>query len=519
MARRSCCFALAAALAACAPSTSPQPLRFPKGFLFGASIAGFQVDMGCPTLPEAQCEDQNSDWYQWITDPRILADPAAVNFAGGPPKTGPGFYELYPQDLARAKNELHLGAIRLSIEWSRIFPTSTVGITGYDNLKKVASPAGVAFYHNIFAAMKKLGLKPLVTVNHYTLPLWIHDGADCHFNYASDPEACPWKGWLDPNTITEIAKYAGFVAKEYGGEVDLWATENEPLALPLSGYLEPTLERTNPPGLAFKGKEAREVAINLIEAHARMYDAIKENDTVDADGDGVAAQVGLVLSMAAVQSAGGKPEDDTAAQNMFYLYDQLYLDATIKGDLDATLSGVTAQTHRADLAGRMDYVGINYYTEITVAGLDGSLLADFSPLLTLDPASPQTNLSVYDPRGLYDMAMFVTRRYHLPIIITENSVQETPHPMPQAQGLVEYLQWLHKAIADGADVRGYFWWTLMDNYEWNHGMAPEDEFGLYKVDPNDPKKTRTIRVVGQDYARIAASGAIPTDLLSKYPVK
>ncbi len=502
-------------LAACAPS-SPQPLAFPKSFLFGASIAGFQVDMGCPTIPASKCDDQGSDWYQWITDPRILANPQAVNFLGGPPSTGPGFYELYPQDLARAKNELHLNAVRLSLEWSRIFPTSTVGVTGYDHLRAIASPDGLAFYHAIFAKMKALGLTPLVTVNHYTLPLWIHDGVDCHFNGL---DKCAKKGWVDPATVTEIAKYAGFVAREFGGEVDLWATENEPLALPLSGYLEPTATRTNPPGLSFQSAAAKEVTLNLIEAHAAMYDAIKANDTVDADGDGVAAKVGLVLSMTDVKSAGQKPDDDTAQKNISYLYNQLYLDATVDGMLDENLAGPSTEKLHPELAHRMDYVGINYYTQITVAGLSGSILPDFSSLLTLDPTSPATNLSQYDAKGIYDMAMFVTNRYHLPIIITENSVQAIPDAPTQSQGLVQYLQWLHKAMDDGADVQGYFWWTLMDNYEWNHGMAPEDDFGLYKVDPNDPKKTRTIRQVGKDYARIAQGHAVPVDLLSKYPMQ
>lgn len=213
--------------------SSPQ---FPSSFMFGASIAGFQADPGCPTLPAAECEDRASDWYQLVSHPPEYDDLAA-NVSFEPLAHGPGHWELWEQDFERAKNELHLGALRLSLEWSRIFPTSTEGIEGYDALKAVADAAALAKYHAMFAKLKSLGLKPLVTLNHYTLPLWVHDGAACH----KDLSTCARRGWLDAaRTEAEIAKYAGFVAREFGGEVDLWATENEPFAVVLPGYLFPS---------------------------------------------------------------------------------------------------------------------------------------------------------------------------------------------------------------------------------------------------------------------------------------
>src|SRR6185436_12400913 len=103
----------------------PENFDFPKAFVFGTAIAGFQVDMGCPTKGTS-CLDPNSDWYTWVTKPEIIADPAA-HVIGEPVTNGPGFYELYAQDLDRVKNELHNQGLRLSIEWSRLFPTSTIG--------------------------------------------------------------------------------------------------------------------------------------------------------------------------------------------------------------------------------------------------------------------------------------------------------------------------------------------------------------------------------------------------------
>src|SRR3954467_9742108 len=146
-----------------------EDLSFSSSFLFGTAIAGFQVEMGCPTLPAEQCEDRASDWYAWVTTPSLLAD-SGPHLAGTPPSGGPGFFELYPHDLDRARDELHSNALRLSIEWSRVFPVSTIGVS---DLRSVANPAALAYYHALFAAMKARGLRPMVTLIHYTLPAWL----------------------------------------------------------------------------------------------------------------------------------------------------------------------------------------------------------------------------------------------------------------------------------------------------------------------------------------------------------
>ena len=163
-------------------SSSPLP------FAFGTAIAGFQVDMGCPTLPAAQCEDANSDWYQYITTDRLVKNWLLFE-SGNPPSAGPGFYELYKDDIARAggsgAGQLGSKVLRLSIEWSRIFPTSTVGVTGFADLHAHADQAALAFYHAVFAELRGRGMRPSVTINHYTLPLWIHDGNLCNQDFNS----------------------------------------------------------------------------------------------------------------------------------------------------------------------------------------------------------------------------------------------------------------------------------------------------------------------------------------------
>ncbi len=500
--------ALLLALVAC---HAPSAVALPDGFFIGASTAGFQVDMGCPTVPASQCADTASDWYQFATSPQTIALDRTYLSGEDPAVVGPGHWELYASDFDLAQADGHT-AFRMSLEWSRIFPTSTIGVDGYDALRALASPDALAHYHAVFAALRARGLEPYVTVNHYTLPSWIHDGVGCTLDLAT----CTARGWADPaTTVPEIAKYAGFVAREFGGEVDWWATENEPFAIVLPGYVMPTESRSNPPAQPFDTAQAKVAFDALIDAHARMYDAIHAADTVDADGDGVAADVGLVYAMAPVAPKDpSKPLDVQAAKNVFYLWNMAFLNAVVGGMYDANLDGNAVP--RADLSGRMDHLGINYYVRASVEGTAGPVLPDLSPLTTFDPLTVGQD-EIY-PRGIYELATLVHAQFGVPMVITENDGQAVPRGDLQAEQrtIVETLQWLARAIDEGADVRGYLYWSLMDNFEWNHGTTLP--YGLYEVDPHDPAKARVPRVTASLLARIAHEHAIARDLVEKYPI-
>jgi beta-glucosidase/6-phospho-beta-glucosidase/beta-galactosidase len=498
------------ALAGCTSTLTPESdtLHFPKGFLFGTATAGFQVDMGCPTMPKSLCVDANSDWYQFSTAPTTVNDKATHLSGEDPAVTGPGFWELYDADFGRAADELGSNALRMSLEWSRIFPTSTTGVEGYAALKAVANADAVAHYHKIFASMKAHKLTPLVTLNHYTLPTWIHDGVGCHV----DLKHCKRRGWLDKDgTVREAAKYAGFVAREFGGEVDWWATENEPFAVLLPGYLQPTKERSNPPAVSFETAALKTAFAAMIEAHARMYDAVKANDTADADGDGQSASVGLVYAMAPVAPKDPAKElDRKAAENVFYLWNLAFLNAVAGGVFDGDLSGKGVA--RADLANRMDFLGINYYVRAVVEGTANSVLPDLSPLATFNPLTIRVD-DIY-PKGIYDMAVLASNLYHIPVVIAENNGAtwnanaSTIDQDGEIRNTRATLAWLATAIRDGVDVRGYFYWTLMDNVEWNHGVAA---LGVYAVDPHDPKKIRTKRPICEALREIYTTGTVKTE--------
>jgi beta-glucosidase/6-phospho-beta-glucosidase/beta-galactosidase len=487
------------------PGPPPEALVFPENFLWGTAIAGFQVDAGCPTIPASQCEDRNSDWFQWVTDPQLIAEPG--NFLSGEALSGsPGHFELFAEDARLSEEELGANSLRMSIEWSRLFPEEPIGANSVDDLAAFANPEAVAHYHAVFAALRTHNLTPLVTLNHYTLPLWIHDGKACH----QDPFACEDRGWLDRDRmLKEIALYAGFCAREFGGEVDLWATLNEPFAIVLAGYFFPTSDRTNPPGVS-EPALAREVVFNLVEGHARMYDAVHAEDSQDADGDGQSAEVGLVANIAAiVPFSPGNANDELAAEHANYLYNLVFLEGAIRGKLDRDVDGI-AEEERPDLAGRMDYLGINYYTKLRVlAGIplfpDDFPLFDFLPIFDIEASFPD---------GI-KQAIEIAKEYGLPMIITENGTSDVQNGDTISQFIVPHLEFLHQAIAEGAEVRGYFYWSLIDNYEWNHGLS-ELQFGLFDVDPADPLKQRRAKPSVAVYREIIENNALTSTLRARF---
>ena len=491
-------------------ATPPGPVgAFPSGFQYGTAIAGFQVDMGCPTVAASVCEDRASDWYQWITTDRIENNPLLF-MSKQPPSQGPGFYETYPQDIASAPGN----ALRLSIEWSRIFPNPTFGIDGHAALAAIASPDGVAFYHRLFAAMKAKGLRPFVTVNHYTLPLWIHDGNACNQSL-DDCIAAHKAGWADPDRsrITdEIAKYARFLGEEYGGEVDTWATLNEPFsAVVVAGYLVSTSMRSNPPGLSgpwMSVSGAKTAAAAMIEANAKMYDALKSADTRDADGDGHAADVGIVYSYSDIRANSTSADDQQAAADAEYFFHDMFMDGVVNGRLDENWDqGPGVAPVRADLAGRADFVGVNYYFGFSAKKFI-TPLSFVSKFVSFDMTQP---FDENHPQGLHDVLMRVAQRYKRPVYVSETGTKQDD-PERGAAWLVRTMSETKSAIHDGADVRGFYAWSLMDNYEWNSGMSWR--FGLYAVDPTT--KARTERSAGAAFTTMSNARDVPADLSAKY---
>jgi beta-glucosidase len=158
----------------------------------------------------------------------------------------------------------------------------------------------------------------------------------------------------------------------------------------------------------------------------------------------------------------------------------------------------------------MDFLGINYYARIVVTGTPTSFFPKISPLLTFNPLVD----SFYDfnyPQGIYNVIK-LANGYGVPVFITETGSQKLEG---QSEWVVKSLTWVRRAMADGASVEGYFYWSLIDNYEWNHGM--QMRFGLYEVDIGRQDKPRIARAAAGVYGQIAKDRGIAADLVAKYP--
>lgn len=497
---------------------------FPSTFGFGSATAGFQVEMGCPTLAAAACEDRNSDWYQWITTDRIV-DNGLLHMSGDAPGTGPGFFETYRADIGRAggtgQGELGQNVLRLSIEWSRVFPAATFGLEG-SALKAAANPAALAYYHDVLAALRERGMRASVTVSHYSLPLWIHDGNRCNIDM-NECLAAGVAGWATPDRtriVNEIAKYAGFLGREFGGEVDEWATENEPFsAVVVPGYLMATEMRSNPPGRSgvpyMHVQAAKTATTALIEGHARMYDALKSNDVIDADGDGTAAWVGIVYAFSDIQPLSDTEGDQVSTTDAKYFFHHLFMDGVAKGIVDETWEHQRGEVPvRPDLANRLDWIGVNYYFRFR---------AQNTTVPTLPFVSSRISFNLMQPFDgecptCLENAAFAALEYGKPIVISETGFPAQAADDAEVQQrkqtgwLVSTLSTVESMVQRGIDVRGYYAWSLMDNYEWNHGMGMR--FGLYAVDPTT--KARSVRPAGLAMRRIAEAREVPADLKAEY---
>jgi beta-glucosidase/6-phospho-beta-glucosidase/beta-galactosidase len=503
---------------------------FPPGFLWGTAVSGFQNEAG--GVPANG--DTGSDWWIWTRDTTNITNGLV---SGDLPENGPGFWDRYAGDLKLVRKRLGANAFRSNIEWSRIFPTSTAGVdisggitlSDLQALDALADQTAVAHYRAVFDEIHAWGLTPFVTLVHFTLPLWVHDPIAARDALATaDPNLPPPTGfgpagWIEPAIVPEFAKFAAFCAWKFGDQVDLWAPINEPFAVAAGGYvnLPGVIGTFFPPG-AFSFTGALAVIANQVSGQAAAYDAIKLWDTADANGDAVNSSVGMVHNM--VFFAPKRPNiqaDIDSAGHADYVYNRLWLNAVIHGDLDANADGtIDLGEHHPEFIGKADFIGINYYFRGKTLSIGGPItpilpLFDFLPSTSYGPGNcpgvcSDLGWEVY-PDGLREV-LTTAGSYGLPVYITENGIADANDKLRQAY-LVNHLEVLEHAIADNvADVRGYFHWSLMDNFEWALGLAPK--FGMFKYDPVTLK--RKMRNSGRLYARIIKKNTVPIQLTNRF---
>jgi beta-galactosidase len=496
---------------------------FLKKFLWGVSASGFQFEMGDAG---GRNIDANTDWYVWVRDAENIRRGLV---SGDLPENGVDYWSLYAKDHDLAKS-LRLNAYRIGIEWSRIFPNSTksveVGVEvasdgnfskidvdskALEELEKLTNKEDLNHYRTIINDLREKGFKVFVCLNHFTLPLWIHDPVTVR-NTKLRKGA---KGWLDKSTAIEFAKYAAYVAWKFGDIVDNWAVFNEPMAVCEAGYMIP--ESGFPPGIS-NFRAVKEAAKNMAVAYARAYDAIKKADTVKADDDSRnQANVGLIHNVIPIKAFDEKDEAHfKAAKFMDSMHNHFFPQAVADGWLDENFNGVKEKAEvKSYLGRRLDWLGVNYYTRFVIKGRKSLLAKIFAGI----PAIPEivqnygfacqpnsksaAGLPTSDlgwevfPEGIVE-ALKIMQRYGVPLYVTENGIADAKDEL-RSSFIADHLKAIEKAAnEEKVDVRGYFHWALTDNYEWAKGFKMK--FGLFAVDLETKK--RTMRKSAKTYKKM-----------------
>jgi beta-glucosidase/6-phospho-beta-glucosidase/beta-galactosidase len=485
---------------------------FPRDFLWGTAIAAFQTEAG----GRPANADTRSDWWVWSHDPANIRE---RHVSGDRVERGPGHWRLFRRDADLARRRLGANAFRLSIEWSRLFPRSTHGARTPRELDRLVNQAAARHYAAELRAIRRRGMTPMLTLNHFTLPTWLHDPIavrDAFAGVAPDdpPPAVARGGWLNGRTVREFGRFAGWAAWRYGRQVDLWVTINEPMVVAVNGYVNVAGAFAGwfPPGV-YSFPAAVRVVRNLAKANAVAYDAVHGHDR--------RARVGPVQNMIAFTPTNpASASDRRGAEHADYVFNRIFLNAAVKGWDDRNVDGhIAAGERRADLRGRADFIGVNYYFRSRVTGLPGPAsstvaLFDFLPTNTYrhpqNPTAPpcpttctEFGAEVY-PQGFRGV-LRTAGSYGLPVYVTENGLADSDDDM-RAGYLIDHLRVLRGAMRDGlARVKGYFAWSLMDNFEWSAGYYPK--FGFFSFDPD--KLARHERSSARVFHRITRLGTLP----------
>lgn len=416
---------------------------FPEKFYFGASLAGFQYEMGA----DEKDLDAQTDWYQWVTNPLNIR---LGIVSGDDPVDGPGYWRRYAQFHELAK-DAGMNMLRIGIEWSRLFPEPDM---------KEANPVALEGYKRIIRDIHEKGMKVMVNLNHFTLPLWLHDpiGVNQQANFSRN-------GWADDRTPVEFAKFAGWAGKNFP-EVDYWSTMNEPLVVLSLGYL---LRDTGFPPSIISPTFFEKGFTNYQKAHLLAYDAVKKESSVP---------VGLIYAFPWVCTSKRVREEKYKKEEWRFL---------------------------DPLVQKMDFLGVNYYSRLKAEkiGEEIKFLPGFGQAAIPNGFSPDGRpASDFGwecfPEGLYNVCKTLFQRYKKPILITENGAGDrTDGHRPYY--LLSHLYAVEKLVDEGFPLFGYLHWSLTDNYEWAKGFS--QRFGLVQVDFQD--KTLTPRPSYYIFQKIA----------------
>ncbi|MBL7072104.1 MAG: glycoside hydrolase family 1 protein [Candidatus Omnitrophica bacterium] len=422
-------------------------ISFPDNFLWGSATSSHQVEG----------DNRNNDWWSWETEGRVKE----------PSGKACNQYELFKNDFKLARSLNH-NAHRFSLEWSRIEPEE-----GKFDLQ------AIEHYREMLKNLRSLGITPIVTINHFTLPMWFYKKG----------------GWIGKRGGQEFASYAAKVAEKLGEHITYWLTVNEPVSNIYSAYITGSW----PPGDKSM-KQAGKVFVAILKAHCLAYKAIHR---VYKKKGWVKPKVSFAKFTLVYAPCRPKSINDKLASLLRHYYvNKLFIASLMKGRCLAPGMPPTILPARRSL----DFIGLNYYTRDYVH-LDKLLdLNTFGYVCSVlhHKDSAKRNFLGWEiyPKGLYDMLMDFSK-YKLPILITENGIC-TSNDNDRIDFLKDHLKEVAQAIKDGADIFGYLHWSLIDNFEWAHGYGPR--FGL--VDVDYASQRRTVKPSARILADIIKNNAV-----------
>jgi beta-glucosidase len=439
-------------------------IEFPGDFLWGTATSAYQVE-GSPLADGAG----PSIWQRFTHTPDLVLDGATGDVACD-------HYRRYLDDVALMRS-LGTNAYRFSVSWSRVMPQG----------RGPVNAAGLDFYERLVDALLASGIEPMVTLYHWDLPAALDDRG----------------GWLNPEVAKWFADYASMMFRKLDGRVKLWATLNEPWVITDGGYLYGALA----PGHRSRF-EAPIASHHLLRSHAEAVKAYR------AEGR---HRIGIVVNLEPKYSASDDPADRAATRRADAYMNRQYLDPVFLGRYPEELPEIFGEAwprwpaeEVAQLRQPIDFLGVNYYTRSVTRFDPDAWLLQAAPVRQDRATYTETGWEVFAP-ALTDALVRVKERYgNPPTYVTENGAAFFDPPTLDGDRLadplrVDYLRThiraVHAARAQGVDVRGYFVWSLLDNFEWSLGYSKR--FGIVHVDFVTQK--RSPKDSARFYAEVIAS--------------
>jgi len=428
---------------------SEATFHFPKDFLWGTATASYQVEGG----------NKNCNWSAWEAEGHVVdghTAAVACDWWGG----------RWREDFDRAA-ETNQNTHRMSIEWSRIQPASE----RWDE-------AALDQYRQMLRGLRERGLEPMVTLHHFTDPLWLYERGG-------------WEKDISELFATYVEKVVDAL-KEY---VTKWVTINEPNVYATMGYVMGEF----PPGKTSLPTALR-VMGNLARGHAAAYHAIHRLQPE--------AQVGIANGYRGIAPyRAWNPLDRMVARMQFSLFNEFFQGGAATGRLRYPMFSQRVR----GLRGTQDFIGINYYTQ-DYAAFRLTAYKDAFAARFYDPEAElsHTKFIANIPEGFY-AALKWANQFGLPIHVTENGVED-PNDTLRPRYLIQHIHQMWRAINYGFPIKSYYHWSLVDNFEWERGWT--QRFGLWELDLET--FARRIRPSADMYAEICETSAISSDLVAKY---